>query len=282
MANGGSMQAPAHAEIFCGLIGAHIQVALPESLSGPARALLESLESGSTPGPGSEPACVRVSAGPNGWSIESDACRACAASEEEALLRLQEVMLEAAAARRGDRLLFRGSMVTRGAQTLMIAGDPGQAHVRLALALTTLGFRLVSIGAAAFDTRLVPLPLSLAFALTPEDGEALEPLTRSFNEHLERVGHRHLRPRQVATAPEPTHILFVEAHPGRLSLVRPVAAAAARTRLCGALIAAPPNQSPFSAVAAILRHTRGIHLHLGDLQHALEQLSRLLPHWSIG
>jgi hypothetical protein len=287
------MQPSTREETAFQMFGAHVRVELPAPLVAPARAALAFLNPSppmkATP-PAESPADpsqrartgVRVSASGSGWVIESGRRRQIAATEDEAVVHLQELLLEAIAARSGGQLLFRGSIVTRGSQSVLIVGDLGATHTALAIALTALDFKIVSIGAAVFDARsLTPLPLPLAFRLESANRRALQAAGIAHTEILQVVTGELYRPRTVASAPEPTHALFPEAHAGGLSLVRPISAAAARTRLCSALIAVPESQSPFAAVAQVIRHTRGVHLSLGDLPRALEQLSRLLPRWRL-
>jgi hypothetical protein len=264
------------------VIGTDVRVTVPESLREWIHPALKGLTRLPADPVDLEAPSVRISAKLDGWSVEADDFRVRAETEEEVLQRLQEAMLEVAAARRGDRVLFRGSVVTRGAQSLLIVGDLGSAHTLLALALTTLGFHLVSVGTAAFDTRrLLPVPLPLSFRMEPSDREALPTLTACMDEQLVRLSPTLLRPRAVTVGSELTHVIFPGTHAGRLSLLRPISATAARSRLCSALVAAPSDSSPFTAVAELLRHTRGVHLSIGELPSALEQLARLLPRWSV-
>jgi hypothetical protein len=224
---------------------------------------------------------ARVAVDTSGWWLEHGRFRERAPSLEVLLLRLQEITVEATARRR-QWLLLRASAVTRGSQCVLIVGDQGDAHVLLAVALAALEFRPVSVGLAAFDARrLTPLPLPLGFTLGPPDHAALQALPSHLAANL--LPHSPvLFPTCRATgAPEPTHLLFPDPAASPRSLVRPIAAPAARARLCGALTVAPDEPPPFAAVAALLRHARGFYLSLGDLTHALEQLARLLPHWQV-
>jgi hypothetical protein len=216
---------------------------------------------------------------PEGWRVERGRCPVRAASEDELLLRLQDLALEVMARKR-NWLLFQGSVVTRGSQSLLIVGDRGSAHILLAVALTALEFHIASVGWAAFDTRLMaPRPLPLAFHLEPAEQEAVEALPHCLSESLVCLAPGMFRPERVVRAPEPTHVLFPEASSHHVAHVRPISTATARARLCGALIVAPEDPSPFAAAAGLLRPARGIHLALGDLAHTLEQLARLLPQW---
>lgn len=229
---------------------------------------------------------ARVELGAEGWWLQYGHRRERAGDAEEMLLRLQELEVEAAACR-GQWLLFRSSVVTRGSQTLMIVSAHDRAHIRLAVALAALEFRPVSMGLAAFGSRagrgcVAPLPLRLAFGLTAEEQELLESLSARSLRHLERLTPTLFRPAHALAAPEPTHILFPDPAPSTSVIVRPLSAPAARARLCGALTAAPDAPSPFEAVAALLRPARGIHLASADLSSSLEQLGRLLPQWSLG
>jgi hypothetical protein len=297
------MQASVREEIACRLFGSLISVEVPDTLAGRVRSALERLHAGTSGDrgqqagnalePGLTPiaSClvseqdaisIRLASSPAGWKVESAGRRSAAANEEEAVIRLQEMLLESAASRAGEYLLFRGSIVARGSQTLLIAGDRGSTHAAVAIALTVLGFRLVSVGTAAFEGRsLVPLPLPLAFSLGPQDQKALAAAGLDLSEHLEALSGGLFCPRSVEAGLEPTHVLFPEMHAGSLSVVRPVAAVAARSRLCQLLLAAPSDAAPFAAVASLVRHTRGIHLTLGDIAGALGQLGRLLPRWSM-
>jgi hypothetical protein len=228
-----------------------------------------------------DPAIVRVVTEPQGWLVERGRCPERAATEDELLLRLQDMALEAMARYR-NWLLFQGSVVTRGSQSLLIAGDRGSAHILLAVALTAHQFRLVSVGLAAFDARrLAPRPLPLAFRLEPGEQEALEALPHFLPESLVCLSPGMFRPESVALAPEPTHVIFPEVSPNHRAHVRPISAPTARARLCGALLVAPDDPPPFAAVAGVLRPARGIHLALGDLPLTVEQLARLLPRWSV-
>jgi hypothetical protein len=185
-------------------------------------------------------------------------------------------------ARQRNWLLFQGSVVTRGAQSLLIVGDRGSAHLLVAVALTALEFRIVSVGWAAFDARrMAPRPLPLAFHLEREEQAAVEALPHCLPEPLVCLAPGMFRPESVVRAPEPTHVLFPEASSHHAGHVRPISTATARARLCGALIVAPDDPSPFAAVAGLLRPARGIHLALGELPQTLEQLARLLPRWSV-
>jgi hypothetical protein len=278
---GGIRTASDRTEVAYDVIGSVVRVEFPPSLCSQARTILSRLETREEPNGDAARSLVRVRQDRDGWVIEADGCRARATSEDETLLSLQEAMIEAAA-RHGDRLLFRGSVVARGSQSLLVVGDIGTAHALLAVALTALGFGLVSVGTAAFDgRRLTPLPMPLAFRLGSQEQDALRELPPVVKEHLEQVAPELFAPRLPVGAPEPTHVIFPESHGGRLSIVRPISAVGARSRLCHALIAAPGDQSPFAAIAGILRHTRGIHLSMGALPRALEQLSRLLPQWRV-
>lgn len=287
------MQADIREEIACRLFGSTVSVEVPDSLAGRVRSALGRLSAlpdvGSVAGdvhPDSNPASCRASIhlapSPPGWRVEIAGRRSSATDEEAAVVHLQEMLLERAASRAGQYLLVRGSLVARGSQSVLIVGDRGSTHALAGVALIALGFRLVSVGVAAFECRsLLPLPLSLAFALKPEEQQALTTAGIELAEQLESLSGQLFCPRSVGKALEPTHVLFPETHVGSLSLVRPVAAAAARSRLSHAILAAPADVSPFAAVASLLRHTRGIQLTLGDVEQALGQLSRLLPRWSM-
>jgi hypothetical protein len=287
------MHASVREEIACRLLGSTVSVEVPDSLAGHVRTALSRLTAlvgaaataaglSGVPADAGGSIALRVAAAAEGWAVESPSRHTSATTEEEAILRLQEMLIESATARTGVHLLFRGSIVARGSQSLLIVGDHGSTHALVGLALTSLGFRLVSVGTAAFEARtLVPLPLPIAFALETEHQRALAVAGLSLPTHLERLSDRVFCPQAVGAAPEPTHVLFPELHTGGLSWARPVAAAAARSRLYHAMLSAPADVSPFAAVASLLRHTRGIHLTMGDLSQALEQLGRLLPRWSM-
>jgi hypothetical protein len=250
-------------------------------LSRHARTVLSSLQKDPDAQEGAIESLVRVWQDRHCWLVEVEGRRARAMTAEEALLSLQEVLIDAAICQ-GDRLWLRGSIVARGSQCLLIVGDMGSAHALLSVALTALGFGLVSVGKAAFDgRRLTPLALPLVFSLSAAEQEALRELAPVLDQQLERVAPGLFAPRIPTAAAEPTHVIFPEVHGGRLSMVRPISAGAARSRLCHALIAAPADQSPFAAVAGLLRHTRGIQMTLGAVPRALEQLSRLLPQWRL-
>jgi hypothetical protein len=190
-------------------------------------------------------------------------------------------LLESAVKAR-NQILFRGSVVARGSQSVLIVGDLGSFDAVLAVALTALEFQLVSVGRAAFDARRpAPLPLPLLFRLDAEDRGLLQSLPCCPEEPLEPLSLDLFRPRVVASARELTHVLFPEARHGRLSLVRPISATTARSRLCSALAVAPDDPPPFVAVAEVMGHARGVHLTLGELPQAVEQLARLLPRWCV-
>jgi hypothetical protein len=268
-------------EIAYDLLGSVVRVELPPPLSSRARAVLGRLEATIETNCDPDRAVVRVWEERDGWTIETERRRARTDSEDDTILCLQEAIIEAAA-RDGDRLLLHGSVVARGSQCLLIVGDLGIAHALLAVGLTALGFGLVSVGMAAFDSRrLTPLPMPLVFQLSPSEQESLRELPPVVDEHLERLAPELFVPRLATAAPEPTHVIFLEVHGGRLSIVRPVSAVAARSRLCHALISVPADQSPFASIAGVLRHSRGIHLTMGAVPRALEQLSRLLPRWRL-
>jgi hypothetical protein len=277
------MQAAVREDAAFQMFGTHVRVELPPQLVAPARAALGPLSDPQEPPRGvveCAGSAVRISPAASGWLIESGSRRWVAANAEEAVLQLQEQLLEAGAAQSGRQLLFRGSVVTRGSQCLLIVGDRGDTHSVLAMALTSLDFEIVSIGAAAFDIRsLTPLPLALTFRLDSAARDVLQAAGISLEVSLRPVSGELYRARSVVPAPEPTHALFPEALAGGLSVVRPISATAARARLCSALIAGPEGPSPFAAVAELIRHARGIHLTLGDLPRAVGQLSRLLPRW---
>lgn len=246
---------------------------LPCHLGSPGLPSLEALSGGSP--------TMRVEQSADGWWIARDRCRHRAASEDELLLRLQEIGIEIAARRR-QWLLFRGSVVSRGSQSVLIVGDEGDAPVLLAVALAALEFRPASVALAAFDgRRLTPLPLPLAFRLGPGEQAALAALPFSLDELMIRLSPDLFRPACVTPAPEPTHVLFPEASAGPFAFVRPISATTARARLCGALLVAPDDPPPFAAVAGLLRPARGVRVFLGDLPHTLEQLARLLPQWRL-
>jgi hypothetical protein len=285
------MQAPEREDAAELCLGPGVRLLLPEALRKWASVVLGPLIDRSTslwapdlPALGAvadHPALVRVWTEPLGWRVERDGCSERAASEDELLLRLQDVALESIARYR-NWLLFQGSVVTRGSQSLLIVGDRGSAHRLLAVALTALEFRWVSVGLAALDARrLVPCSLPLAFRLGPAEREALGSLPGCSPQALVRVSPDMFRPESVATAPEPTHVLFPEACPDSRALVRPISATTARARLCDALLVAPHDPSPFAAIAGLLRPARGVHLAMGDLPQSLEQLARLLPRWSV-
>jgi hypothetical protein len=224
---------------------------------------------------------VKVTEGADGWRIETPRGVENARSDDAVLLRLQELVLEGAVASR-NQILFRGSIVSRGSQSVLIVGDQDAWHVVLAVAMTALEFQFVSVGLAAFDAcRLAPIPLPLLVRLDAADRAALRLVPGQREETLEQLGPDLFRPRSVIPASELSHVLFPEARHGRLSMVRPIASTAARARLCQALAAAPHDLSPFAAVAALLRHARGVHVTVGEPPQAIEQLARLLPRWCV-
>jgi hypothetical protein len=289
------MQAAQREDVATIWIGPEMRLELPKSILARSQAVLGPLFDGLfapeapslsiSEAPAGNAPLARVERGPDGWRLEHGRFWESVASDEELLLRLQEIGLEALARRR-HWLLFRGSVVTRGSQSVLIVGDQGEAHVLLAVALMALEFRPVSIERAAFDVRPPrgcpePLPLPLAFGLSPEDQASLEALPHPPDEHLVSLSPTLFRACRVTAAPEPTHILFLDAPQDSRSLLRPIAATTARSRLCGAVTVAPDDPPPFAAVAALLRPARGIHLPIGDLSQTLEQLARLLPRWNV-
>jgi hypothetical protein len=215
------------------------------------------------------------------WVVATAGRREYRPDEESALLCAQELLF--AEAMKEEYLLLRGSIVARGSQCLLIVGDGNNADALLATATISLEFRPVSMGMAVLEARtLVPRPLPFSFRLNVTDQSALAAMGVTPEDRLERISPTLFRPRASNPAGEPTHALFLESGAGSRTLIRPIAASAARTRLCHALIASPEHLSPFAAIASVMRHSRGIHLTLGDLPGALEQLSRLLPRWEIG
>jgi len=283
------MQAPTRKSTPERLTQPRIHLELPEPLRGRAQEMLGHLIELAVlieiPGSASrdthlaDPDVVRVFAGTDGWYIVGSRVSEQPLTENDVLLRVQELLVESAARRR-NQILFRGSVVVRGSQSVLIVGDVHSTHVALAVALTSLEFRYVSIGMAAFDA-CQPEPQPLFFRLDAQEREALQSLPHAFEQKLERLSPDLFRPCAVAAAREPTHILFPEARPGRLTVVRPISAAMAQSRLCSALAVAPDDPPRFVDVAEVLRHARGVHLTLGDLSGAVSQLARLLPRWCV-
>ena len=283
------MQAPTRKSTPQRLTQPRFRLELPEPLRGRAQEMLGHLIDPSVslgiPSPATrethpeETDVVRVFAGTDGWCIKETRIPEQPLTEDDMLLRVQELLVESAA-RRSNQILIRGSVVARGSQSVLIVGDVHSTQAALAVALTSLEFRYVSIGMAAFDA-CQPAPRPLFFRLDARERETLQSLPHAFEQNLERLSPDLFRPRAVTPAREPTHILFPEARPGRLTVVRPISAAMARSRLCSALAVAPDDPPPFVAVAEVLRHARGVHLTLGDLLGAVDQLARLLPRWCV-
>src|SRR5688572_2802822 len=132
------MQASERMEVACRLLGSVVSVEAPHALAscvGTALGRLPSLRgSASQPGevgltstlaPGGNPISIRLTPATAGWRVELEGRHFSAADEEEAVVRLQETLLESASSRAGDTLLFRGSIVARGSQCLLIVGDRG-------------------------------------------------------------------------------------------------------------------------------------------------------------
>jgi len=284
------MQAPTRGSTRDGRIRPQLRLELPEAFAALAREalgnLFDLLPSPEEPDtlsdrPSGERETVRVSAGDGGWRIEGAGVSAEDLGDDAAVLRLQELLLESAAGW-ANLILFRGSVVARGSQSVLIVGDLGSCHAILAIAMTALDFQLVSVGAAAFDARRpAPIPLPLVFRLGAPDRDALRLVPGRLDEPIDRLTPDLFRPRSVTTAPELTHVLFPEAGHSRLSLVRPISSNTARARLCHSLIVAPDDPPPFVAVAEVLRYARGVHVTVGEPPHAIEQLARLLPRWCV-
>lgn len=283
------MQAPTRGSIRDERIRPKLRLELPDAFPAHAQSALGELFDLTSPGdtacgpeePFSQPESVRVLAGSRGWCIEGAGVAEQGLTDDEALLRLQELLLESAA-RGENRIVFRGSVVTRGSQSVLIVGDLGSCHAILAVAMTALDFQIVSVGAAAFDARRpAPIPLPLLFRLDAADRDALRLVPGRLEEPIERLTPDLFRPRSVTPARELTHVLFPEAGHSRLSLVRPISSTTARSRLCHALMVAPDDPPPFAAVAEVLRHARGVQVTVGEPPHAIEQLARLLPRWCV-
>jgi hypothetical protein len=281
------MQAPTRDSISEVQSGQAIRVAIPASLWERAQQALGPLLERLSPLGQLEaesfghPAPVRVHGEADGRQIETPQRVERDLTDEAVLLRLQELLLESAMSR-GNQILFRGSVVSRGSQSVLIVGGEDTWHAVLAVAMTALDFQYVSVGLAAFDAcRLAPIPLPLLVRLDAADRAALRLVPGQREETLERLSPDLFRPRSVFPAPELSHVLFPEAQHGRLSLVRPIASAAARARLCQALAAAPDGPPPFATIAAVLRHARGVHVTVGEPPRAIEQLARLLPRWCV-
>jgi hypothetical protein len=224
---------------------------------------------------------LRLAVSAEGWHIEGKDVSERELTEEAALLRLQSLLLESAA-RRQHWALFRGSVVARGSQSVLIAGDSGSCHTLLAVGMTALEFQFVSVGLTAFCMRRpAPIPVPLLFRLDTADRAALQLLPGRWEEPFEAVSADLFRPRALTLARELTHVLFPEARPGRLSMVRPLSPTEARSRLSQALVLAPDEPPPSVALSEVLRQARGARVIVGDPPQAIEQLARLLPRWCV-
>src|SRR5207302_297601 len=123
------MQAPTRGSIREGRIRPPLRLELPDELQAHVDEALGQLFD-LTPalaGPESqprvvrscEPEALRVAAGAEGWCIEGKDVDERALMEDAALLRLQGLLLESAV-RRDHQILFRGSVVSRGSQSVLI------------------------------------------------------------------------------------------------------------------------------------------------------------------
>src|SRR5262245_22821394 len=104
-----------------GIAGALIdsmRLELPSALLSRAWAVLRSLEIAPGVQEGAVEPPVRVWKDREGWLVEGGDRRDCALTAEEALIRLQEALIDLAICRE-DRLWLRGSVVSRGSQSLL-------------------------------------------------------------------------------------------------------------------------------------------------------------------